>query len=306
MIHTSSKYQKIPLIQFITPWRHTKMTEQSLNGTDNLIGRTLLSLRYLNQCRLSTSICLIILFVMSGCSSLHVNVSPAVNWEHVKVVALQSPSQDPWNLNQAIRSELTDLGFQIDDSGAKPDLLFSYSTQVSPDLTDDGEVITRLNSLHIQFMDPATNTPVTAVDYFYPAVSNPPAPETGVKKVFLGLRQQVLTENNPPAAASALQPSQTMPLAPVVVAPPTQDQEPPSVQLQPDPAPTSTKVEENVASDQLQQRKPVEIKPTTEPTVLKTSDNNTLKPVQKTRSPWLPKLKSWGFENWGQDSSDEF
>lgn len=282
------------------------MTEQSLTGTGNLMGRTLVSLRSLKQCRLSRYLYVIMLFAIAGCSSLHVNASPAVNWDHVEVIKFQSPLQDPWHLTQAIRVELTNLGFQIDDSGADPDLLFSYSTQNSPDMTDEGEVITRLNSLHIQFMDPATETPVTAIDYFYPAVSNPPAPVTGVKEVFSGLRQRVLTGKKPPAVAPDQQLNQTVPVTPIVITPPAQNQESPSEQLQPSPVPDSIQVEDHVEDSQTQSSKPAVISRETEPAALKKMEDKTLKPVEKTRSPWIPKLKSWGFENWGQDSSDEF
>ena len=282
------------------------MTQQSLKGTDSLMVRTLLSLRSLKQCRLSRHLYVIMLFAMSGCSSLHVNVSPAVNWDQVEVIKFQSPHQDPWNLTQAIRAELTDLGFQIDDSGADPDLLFSYSTQNSPDITDEGEVITRLNSLHIQFMDPATEMPVTAVDYFYPAVTNPPAPVTGVKEVFSGLQQRILTGKNPPAMVTGQQPNPKVSATPVEITSPAQDQEPPSEPFKPSPIPNSIQVEDNVAGSRTQSSKPAVINRETKPTALKKMEDKTLKPVERTRSPWVPKLKSWGFENWGQDSSDEF
>lgn len=282
------------------------MTEKSLKETRNLMGRTLFSFRPFQQCRLSTYICFIMFFLMAGCSSLHVNVSPAIDWNRVKVISFQSSPQDPWNLNQVIRSELTSLGFQIEDTQTNPDLLFRYKTQESPDLTDEGEVITRLNSLHLQFIDPATDALVTAVDYFYPAVSNPPAPETGVKEVFSGLRQQILTGNNSPSAAPAMLPSQTIPLTPAVVAPPTQSQETQAEQLQSAPIPTRIKPEKNVNDSQLKGGNAVATSLKTEPTALKKPDNNALQPSQQTRSPWLPKLKSWGFDNWGQDSTDDY
>ena len=239
--------------------------------------------QFLNRCRFSTHIYFFMFFIMTGCSSLHVDISPTVDWSHVRVIEFQRPLQDPWRLAQPIGSELKAMGFQIAETHAEPDLLFSYFTQSSLDLTAESEVLTRLKSLHVQFIDPATKTLVTAVDYFYPETSDQSAPVTGVKEIFSGLRQQIHTDINLPSAA------------------PAQFQELQTEPLKPDSSPISIKIKDNTANNY--QSEPDE----TAKTVLKKSDSKSNpQAVQQTRSPWLPKLKSWGFEKWGQDSANDY
>ncbi|MEE4254392.1 MAG: DUF4136 domain-containing protein [Desulfuromusa sp.] len=245
------------------------------------------------------------IFALAGCSSLHVDVSPAIDWSRVKVIEFQSPLQDPWELTQPIQSELTAMGFQVEETHSNPDLLFSYFTQESRDLTIESEVISRLKSLHVQFIDPETKTLVTAVDYFYPEVTSPSAPEMGVKEVFSGLRQQIQTEiiaqpeaaqNPPPPAAPAKQ---------IIASPPAKIQNGQTEQLQPKSTQSENEPEDNTAN--ISQTKPVEQEALTQEIVtpvLEKSDQKSHQAVQKTRSPWVPKFKSWGFEDWGEDSAD--
>ena len=272
-----------------------------------LRGTILPSLRSLKPYRLAISLCLFISFVMAGCSSLHVDISPAVDWNHVREIGFQSPLQDPWHLTPLIRSELKNMGFQVEETPANPDLLFSYFTQESPDLTEEGEVFLRLKSLHIQFIDPATKTLVTAVDYFYPEIPNPSTSEMGIKEVFSGLQQQIHKEINSQSAVPAREPNQTIPTGPVVVEPPTQIEKSQTEQLRSTVAPTTIEPEEKPTNnDQSEPSKAVAPSQETVTTVLKKPDNKSPQAIQKTRSPWVPRFKSWGFENWEQDTMDDY
>lgn len=248
--------------------------------------------------------CLISL-ALGGCSSLHVDVSPTVDWSRVKVIEFQDPPQDPWGLTLPIKLELSAMGFQVEESSPNPDLLFSYFTQESPDLTVESKVITRLKSLHVQFIDPATKTLVTAADYFYPEVSSPSAPDMGVKELFLGLRQQIQTEiKSQPETANNV-PSTNVPVEQVSASPSPQSQKPQAQQLQPESTQNQNKRE--VSGTNVSQSKPVEKKELSREaatTVLEKPDRKSDQAVQQTRSPWVPKLKSWGFEEWGKDSDD--
>ena len=196
------------------------MSGQQLDATNNQMKIAQFALRPIKQCRLGLlSSCLMIFFVLTGCSSLHIDSSPSVDWSHVRVIEFQSPLQDPWELTQPIRSELKTMGFQLtDETNSHPDLILSYFTQEKPDLTAESEVVMRLKSLHIQFIDPETNTLVTAVDYFYPEVTQPLAPEAGVREAFSGLRQQIHKDVNSRADLPDMLPPQTLPAAPLVAA----------------------------------------------------------------------------------------
>jgi hypothetical protein len=283
------------------------MSGQFLKLASNLAGVAFLVLRFLKQYGLRTYTGFILFFIVTGCASLHVDISPTVDWGHVSVIEFRSPLQDPWELTQPIKSELKAMGFQIEETPANPDLLFSYFTQEGPDLTAESEVLTRLKSLHVQFMDPATKTLVTAVDYFYPEVTAPMTPETGVKEVFSGLRQQIYQESNSQADKPAIVPTQIVPVAPVAVAPPTQSQELQPVPLKLDPVPSSNESEGNaVNGGQSGHGEVAESSQKKVTSVLEKTDKKPHQPVQKTRSPWLPKLQSWGFEDWGKDSADDY
>lgn len=265
------------------------MVRQLLNPGENSLFIAILTFKFSNPYQLRV-LCFFVFFVLTGCASLHLDMVSAVDWNQVRVLQFQSPEGDPWELTQPIKAELQAMGFQVDNFHAKPDLLFSYFIQEGFDLTAESEVLLRLKSLHVQFIDPATKNLVTAVDYFYPEVANPPAPVTGVKEIFAGLRQQIHAEIEVPATPLA-QPYES----------------------QPDPStsallPVNNEPEKNPA-DHLQStyNETVSPQPVPTETVLKKADSkSTQQATQKSRSPWLPKLKSWGFDNWGKDEPDDY
>jgi len=262
---------------------------------------------FLKPSLLAIYTCFFISFALGGCSSLHVDISPSVDWNTVKVIEFQSPPQDPWQLTQPIKSELSAMGFQVKEGSPDPDLLFSYFTQESPDLTVESEVITRLKSLHVQFIDPTTKTLVTAIDYFYPEVTSPSAPAMGVKEVFLGLQQQIQTEINSQSVAVKNLSLHPVPAKQVSTSPPAQTEKPQVKQLQSES--TQNQNERTDSATNASQSKPVEkeeLNQKTATTVLEKPDKKSRQAVQQTSSPWIPKFKSWGFENWGQDSPDDY
>lgn len=254
----------------------------------------------------AVSICLFMFFV-TACSSLHVDIAPSVNWAEVRVVEFQKPAESSWNLYQPIKFELQSLTFQVVDSHPEPDLLFSYFVQESPDLTVESEILVRLKSLHIQFLDPATKTRVAAADYFYPETTDPSAPETGVRDLFAALRKQILKENKSDEKKQITASGPAQVVTPELATP-----------ASPVSTPLAGQVKSVVESDQSQ----VEVNASNEALLSSPEDQSikqepkkytTLKSArqakeadQKTRSPWTPKFKSWGFENWGQDSVDDY
>lgn len=247
------------------------------------------------------------IFALSGCSSLHVDISPTIDWSRVKVIEFQSPLQDPWELTQPMKSELITMGFQVEETHSNPDLLFSYFTQESRDLTIESEVISRLKSLHVQFMDPETKTLVTAVDYFYPEVTSPSVPEMGVIEVFSGLRQQIQTQteiNSQPEAAQN-PPSPAAPAKQIIASPPSKIQNGQAEQMQPKFTQNENKPEDHVANiSETKTAEQTALHQEDVTPVLEKHDQKSHQAVQKTRSPWIPKFKSWGFEDWGEDSTD--
>jgi len=281
------------------------MSEQFLKFMKNIIAAPLLVFSPSKLSRLSTCTSLLIVFIMTGCSSLHVDISPSVDWGHVRVIEFQSPPLDSWELTQPIKAELKAMGFQIEETHANPDLLFSYFTQDSPDLTVESEILTRLKSLHVQFTDPTTTSLVAAIDYFYPEGTPQSAPEAGVKEVFAGLQRQIHKEINSQSEPPTMLPTQTLSATPVDAAPPQQIQVSPTEKLKSNSAPSNNEKEVNATNNDMSKLDTkVEPSPEAATTVLKKPDKKSYPPVQKNSSPWLPKFKSWGFEDWGQDSED--
>ncbi|WP_321394010.1 DUF4136 domain-containing protein [uncultured Desulfuromusa sp.] len=258
--------------------------------------------------KLFNASCFLILLILSGCSSLHVDILPTVDWTHVKVVEFQSPLQDHWKLTQPIRSELQGMGFQVEDMPAHPDLLFSYFTQSSIDLTVESEKVMRLRSLHIQFTDPKTKTLVAAADYFYPDNTHPSEFALGVKELFAGIREQTA---NPSRVNKSATPAKVVEHQTQVPTTATTNSSQPKVAIKKQSTPENST--ETSAVETITSHTPAPTSAESEIShqekitpVLDKSSEKMQQAVQKTRSPWIPKFQSWGFENWGQDSTDDY
>lgn len=243
-------------------------------------------------------------FLILGCSSLHVDVVPAVDWSTVSVVELQEPAHDPWLLTEAIRSQLQKMGMTVAaEENVAPDLLVRYFIQEGPDLNADGDLLTRLKSLHIQFVDPSTDQYVAVADYFYPDSDYEPV--DGVVAAFSGLQQDIQAAGRKrvePAPLPAPQPStDSVTEAPQQQAVPAEAGEQTSrAELDSgteDPAQSAA--ESAAGKPQSTQQPSSTIAPATE-------KDSVRKVAPKTRSPWVPRFESWGFENWGEQDDDGY
>ena len=201
------------------------------------------------------------LLLPAGCSSLQMKQTENFAWSGVSRVALTGPTDDPWQLTPIIKTELTAMGVAVAPRDGDPDLLIDFSFREGPDLGADSEVLTRLKSLHLRFTDPATQTPVAAIDYFYPFTGELD-PAGGAREALAALRQQL---------ASSGETSPTMKT--------THDRAP---------APVAAKANETPTTA------PAATMPASRP-----AEAAALPEDPAPRSPWLPRLQSWGFENWG-------
>ena len=243
--------------------------------------------------------CTLFILLLSGCSAVQIAGTTRVDWRQVSLVSLEAPEADPWQLTPLIKAELTGLGFKPVDPGDKADLLARFTTVAGPDLTADSKIVTRLHSLHIEFLNPQNRTIVTAVDYFYPNGVDLPVPASGVKEAFAELRQNIAAqqgETPPPASAVVPAPPAT---------PATRPQaQPPATATMPTPPASSVPTNQSVASDAVQSAEKLN-PPAAEKAAPQTSSTSeTQEPLpRKNRSPWLPKFQSWGLEHWG-DAAD--
>ncbi len=234
-----------------------------------------------------------LLVCLSGCSSMHVDVAPAVDWSNVSHIVLSAPAQDPWLLAPAIRKELQGMGMTVLAEGeGDPDLAIRFFAKEGPDLDANGNMLTRLQSLHVQFVDPATATVVAVADYFYSEGSS--GPDKGVAAVFAKLREELNA-----GAASPL----TTVTAPVTDPVPRQsvsqsvlESQSPPLEPARSPAPVGSLEVESVSQTQALEPPVKTIAPVTDKAKARKIET-------KTESPWTPKFKSWGFENWGKQNS---
>lgn len=248
--------------------------------------------------RISTG-CTLLILLLSGCSAVQVAGTTRVDWQQVSLVSLEAPEADPWQLTPLIKAELAGLGFKPVGSGSKADLLARFTTVAGPDLTADSRIVTRLHSLHIEFLNPQNRAIVTAVDYFYPNGVDLPVPANGVKEAFAELSQDIAAQQEaPPAPASAAVP--VPPAAPAT----RPEAQLPATATMPTPPASSVPTTQSAASDAAQSAAKIN-PPAAEKAAPQTSSTSeTQEPLpRKNRSPWLPKFQSWGIEHWG-DAAD--
>lgn len=233
-----------------------------------------------------------------GCSSLHVDSNPAFDWKTVSAVVLHAPEEDPWLLAPAIRAELQRMGYEVLAAGTgKPDLQVRYFFEEGPDLDTNGNLLTRIKSLHIQFVDPDTEKFVAVADYFY--AEDSPAPLKGVAEAFAGIR------GGKPTPSKAV----SQPVSPLLETSRQQQ----STNDQQSSLPVPHVAAPQATNDALLSSAPLEAatnnpmpqtEPQEEPLVPVTVKPKTREIAPDTRNPWIPRLESWGFENWGEPSED--
>ncbi|SEA62521.1 hypothetical protein SAMN05660420_02665 [Desulfuromusa kysingii] len=250
--------------------------------------------------------CFFLLLILAGCSSLHVDMLPTVDWSTVQIVEFQAPPQDRWNLTEPIQTELLAMDFQVVEDHRNPDLLFSYFTQEGIDLTVESEKVLRLRSLHVQFIDPKTKNLVAAADYFYPDNAQPSDFPRGIKELFAGIRQQSQHQPvvTPAASVKAVDEPEALTTEATIATP----QPEATLIKQPTPETSAAKNQTEQRITNPSDRSSVAVETATQNVtpVLDKDDEKMQQAVQKTRSPWVPKFQSWGFENWGEESMDDY
>ena len=209
----------------------------------------------------------LLLFLLFGCSSLQVGTSQDFTWQGVSGVSLIRPSHDPWELTPVIKSELAAMGIESAVDMTDADLLATFTTEESPDLTSEGEIITRLQSLHIRFLDPVSRDAVAVLDYFYP-LAGQIDPAAGVRELFAVVKQE-----RPPADTAR--------------------------QAEAVSAPQQSPVKENQLHTQVMSEAAT-------PADTGTPTSAEQQPEPQSSSPWRLRLQSWGFEDWGESDTVDY
>lgn len=252
-------------------------------------------------------------FCFFGCSAVNVDIGSTVDWSKVSSVALQPQQEDPWQLAPEIRAELQKMGLTVlAEDDATADLLVRFFFKEGPDLNADGDLLTRLKSFHIQFVDPATETFVAVADYFY---ADSLSDQTGesVEEAFAALRQDIQAGSSPQRAPTPNAAIKTAPIAPqpqvvspvATPRPSPQPDEPVIAHKDSPPAQDSqTTVPAEALTEATDSPRAAEQPP--EAIVPEIDKSKARKIAPRTASPWVPRFDSWGFENWGDQPDDGY
>ncbi|MCK9172741.1 MAG: hypothetical protein M0O99_04565 [Desulfuromonas thiophila] len=251
---------------------------------------------------------LLFLMALAGCAHLHVDLqqgwSPS-QVQRVQVAIDRAPaSQSAAWFDEQIGKQLVALAWQASPrSQAQVEAKLFW--QWRKDLTEDNVLIYQPASLHLRIESLPDQQLVALADYFYPRGGEPDH-LAALEAVFTGLTRQpevapaALTEpvSTPPVVAvPQIAPAfvPPAPLAQATVPGPAMPQQLPiaaSAQNAEPVAPVTLAPlsPEQTRSSSITSGLPAVVPATQVPAPLRTM----------TRSPWLPRLESWGFEDWGQ------
>ncbi|HDR46942.1 MAG TPA: hypothetical protein ENN94_04500 [Geoalkalibacter subterraneus] len=209
---------------------------------------------------------LFLVLFTAGCSGLHTGASPDFDWSRVEKVSVQGPWEEYQELQKPTLQEVAAMGYDVvPHSSLKTDARLELEVAEALDINEVGAVFSRPKSLHVRIYDADSGTQVALADYY---LSSTQSAVDGVKELFAGVKKERSSskgENKSTAAAPEEAP-------PVSV--PTVQAEAPGKS----PAPAST--------------------PASQEQEAETSEWD---PAEKKKlSPWVPRLESWGFENWGK------
>lgn len=237
---------------------------------------------------------LALLTVLAACSQTHSEIRAGYRWSELTRIAVAEPPADPWGLTPVLRQELTAAGYRLvaADSG-RPQVVARFTTEEGLDFTSEVELVTRPKVIHLQFVDAGSGKIVVLVDYFLRSAENPAA---AMRVAVADLQEQIRTAAaapgraaaKPPVSPAAIAPAAALPAVPAAVPTPAA---PPVVPVPPAPAPAavSVPVAPPVAAPQPVVEPAVEAEPEEEAPL-----------VPRSQSPWTPRFKSWGSEEWGK------
>lgn len=267
---------------------------------------------------------LLFLMALAGCAHLHVDLqqgwSPS-QVQRVQVAIDRAPaSQSAAWFDEQIGKQLVALAWQASprsQAQAQAKLFWQWRK----DLTEDSVLIYQPASLHLRIETLPDQQLVALADYFYPRGGEPDH-LAALEAVFAGLARlpqaapAALTEPastpsvvmTPDARQSSVPPT---PVEQVAAAASIASTHPPSA---PRAEPVASVMAGALAPEQVQSlplvtvppggdrvapaENPLTVAPAPPALVPASQAPSPLRTM--TRSPWLPRLESWGFEDWGQ------
>ncbi len=250
-----------------------------------------------------------LLALLAACSQTHSEIRAGYRWSELSRIAVAEPPADRWGLTPVLRQELAAAGYRLvtADSGS-PQVVARFTTEEGLDFTSEVELVTRPKVIHLQLADAASGKVVLLVDYFLRSAENPAA---AMRAAVADLQEQIRTAAaapGKPRVASPAAPKVTPSAAPVAVPAPSAPIAAPlsPVAEQPVPAPgaVATPVVEPLAAPTPAEAPP--FTPAPAETAVEAGPAEEEAPlVPRSQSPWTPRFKSWGTEEWGKPGKTE-
>ncbi len=257
--------------------------------------------------RLRWVLALVLLFV-TGCSGLHTGASPDFDWLRVEKVSVQGPWEKFQELQKPTLEEVAAMGYGVvPPSSPEADARLELEVVEALDINEVGAVFSRPRSLHVRIYDADSGAPVALADYY---LSSTQSAVNGVQELFAGVREE-RSRSKGENKSTAEAPENAFPASepPAQAEVPEKNSAPASTLLKEQPSQaiseTVEQAEEEVPQAALEtsQETATEIVREAAPPATQAQEAETLEwePAErKKRSPWVPRLESWGFEDWGK------
>jgi len=248
---------------------------------------------------LAGALCLLLL--LAACAATKTSREPGVDLSSYDRLYLEPPPEDFPGLRPLIAEQLRRLGYEILEEApagghASKALLVTYGFEPRRTLSDEGEVTTLLESLAVHFQDLQSGTVLAEAGYGHNWRDEPPA--AMVAEVFAGLERDLGPETTGSPKPGFIKSIRWQ-------APVTDDGEATAGEIIDDAAAgkTSPAPERQPASSSPEPERPTDPQAApVEPSPARLEEKT---PPDAEPSGWQPRIKSWGFENWGREDTDD-
>jgi len=219
-----------------------------------------------------------VILLVAGCASQELHFSrKATDPAIYQIIYVEPKSDDPLHLNALIRGRLEEQGYTVlrEPTGypAGEILYLSYDYGTGLDLNEDGTVSHRLKWFRVRLVDNADQSEIASGELISAILD--PSPEDDVVALITALGERLRHRQNTVETAGQSMISQ------------------PAKQDGPVDSVLQTKKESTSAFSH----------PRTE-TKLQEENSPSNEETQPS-NPWIPRLKSWGFDDWGKEEKEE-
>ncbi len=249
---------------------------------------------------------LFLVLFAAGCSGLHTGASPDFDWSRVEKISVQGPWEKYQELQKPTLQEVAAMGYDVvPPSSPEADARLELDVVEALDINEVGAVFSRPKSLHVRIYEADSGAPVALADY---ELASSQSAVDGVLELFAGVkkeRRSSTAQKATPAASTETTRQEKVSPSQAESSVKAEDSASRPSDEQPSQAVTEKAQQ---AEEQMPQeapappREPAQERAQTAETQAKESEaaDEWESLEKKKRSPWAPRLESWGFEDWGK------